>query len=151
MVLEHCLLAMTTQHISPQDVCKMPCAADRFALRDAGGTVRPVMTDRYCRNHILLERTLNMLPVLPAVAAVAPASVRVDARLHTADETAFLTDTFSRCLQDSSGCAEAMATVQERFPDTQYTFGAYPLGIGRDDSISRLALKKEEKDAARRR
>lgn len=151
MVLEHCLLAMTTQHISPRDVCKMPCSADRFALRDAGGTVRPVMTDRYCRNHILLERTLNMLPALPAIAAVAPTSVRVDARLHDADETAFLTDIFSRCLRDSDGSAGATAMVQERFPNIQYTFGAYPVGIGRDDSISRLALKKEEKDAAHRR
>jgi len=64
MIVEHCLPALVTQHISKRDFCQMPCATEQYQLVDARGNRRPIRCDRYCRNHILLERELGLLPFL---------------------------------------------------------------------------------------
>ncbi|MBI3118437.1 MAG: U32 family peptidase, partial [Candidatus Hydrogenedentes bacterium] len=53
MLLEHCLIAaLLTKHGS-KDTCRGPCHHTEFALRDAKGETRLIITDQYCRNHLL--------------------------------------------------------------------------------------------------
>jgi len=144
MLVEHCLLAMNMQHASKMDVCQMPCAIDQFALVDRHGNRRPVFTDRYCRNHIMLEHDVGMLPVLTALLALKPASLRIDARTYSPETIRSLVRLYKRALDSSADHDAIRAEFQAAFPASEHTYGSYLLGICHDDAISRLDLKREE-------
>jgi len=147
MVVEHCLIAMATQGISKDDVCQMPCMADRFALRDRRGNVRPLRADRYCRNHLLLEHSLCLLPALERVLDLRPASLSLDLRLCTPADAADVVRCFREALADPSQAPAAYAGLCTRHPGETFTYGAYLTGITGDEAISRLDLAREERDA----
>lgn len=146
MLLEHCLIAMNTQHLSKKDFCQMPCALDRFDLVDRYGNRRRVCTDRYCRNHILLEHDLAMLPVLEQILALGPAAIRIDARVYDAAATARLIGFYRDFLLEPDRRDALRAEFATVFPPEKHTFGAYPLGVCRDEEISRLEIKREEQN-----
>lgn len=150
MVIEHCLLAMVTQHSSRHAVCRMPCAAGRYRLRDRQGTVRELRTDRHCRNHLLLEHTFTALPLLPRLLALQPAALRLDARLVPDARLSGLLAFYRGALAAPATAASRMPELAGHCPGQSFSLGALPLGIGADDAISRLELKREERDAERR-
>jgi putative protease len=147
MVVEHCLIAMATQGIGKDDICQMPCMADRFALRDRRGNLRPVRADRHCRNHILLEHTLCVLPALDRFLALAPASLSLDLRLCTPLEAARVLQAFRQALAEPMEAERHYLALCEASPQESFTYGAYPMGCTGDAAISRLDLVREERDA----
>ena len=147
MVVEHCLIAMASQGIGKDDPCHMPCMADRFALRDRRGNVRPLRADRYCRNHVLLEHTLCVLPLLDRVLALKPASLSLDLRLCTPAALGPVVQAFRQALADPSRAEALYQELRAASPTETFTCGAYLVGITGDEAISRLDLVREERDA----
>jgi collagenase-like PrtC family protease len=144
---------MATQRISKREFCKMPCAQTDFLLRDARGACRPLRSDRYCRNHLILEHELATLPRLPELLALRPTALRLDLRLATPEQTATWIELYRAFLPRAAaaepGFAEAArAALAAASPGQTFTFGAYGTGICRDEEISRLQIKKEQRHDA---
>lgn len=148
MLVEHCLIAMNTQHISKKEFCKMPCSFDSFSIVDKRGQKRRVMPDRYCRNHIMMEYDLCILPALKSFLALNPASLRIDARLYSADETGFITKIYSEAVKGPANLDQLIQEFKEHYVEKKFSFAAYVKGISKDKDISLLGLKKEEKKIA---
>lgn len=129
MVLEHCLVGMALQGISKREICRMPCAVDSFQLRDARGNLRRICTDKYCRNHILLEHDLCLMTALPDLMSLRPASFRIDARLAVPATLPALLAAYRKAMAGNPcGATDfAAAHVGETF-----NRGAYPKGIIHD-------------------
>ncbi len=144
MVFEHCLIAMATQGVARDQFCQMPCAADRFGLRDRRGHLRPLRVDRYCRSHLLLEKTLCILPALERFLSVRPASLTLDLRLLDAAAAAGVVRHFQAALADPTGAPAIAAALGAEQPAESFTYGAYLTGITGDEAISRLDLLREE-------
>ena len=66
-------------------VCSRPCKAQKFFLRDRKGELFPVVSDKFCRMHILNAKTLSMIEHRADFAGVA--RLRVDCRYLSAEET----------------------------------------------------------------
>lgn len=146
MLVEHCLIAMHTQHISKKEFCKMPCIYDSYSIIDKRGRKRKVVADRYCRNHIMMEFDLCILPSLRSFLSLNPASFRIDARLYSVEETAFLTRLYKNLVKDPGGLDEKIMEFRSFYgEDTEFSYGAYAKGISRDSEISLLGLKQAEK------
>ncbi len=144
MLVEHCLIAMHTQGGSKTDFCRMPCAVDQFSLVDRQGNRRRIHADRYCRNHLMLEADLATLPHLDRLLALGPASLRLDGRIYPPEMLTTLIASYRQTLAEPDQGAALLAQFERRYPSSRHTLGAYPLGICRDEEISRLDLKREE-------
>ena len=64
MVLEHCVLAAHLSAADSKDLCRGICQYQSFSLRDRNGQSHPILTDQYCRNHLMAARELLTLPWL---------------------------------------------------------------------------------------
>ncbi|MCF6175713.1 MAG: U32 family peptidase [Victivallaceae bacterium] len=148
MLVEHCLVGMNTQHISKRDFCKMPCQFEQFALVDRKGNRRIIHTDKFCRNHVMLEHDLCVLPSLNSFMKLGHHSFRIDARLYSPEDTAFLVKFYKETLNRPAELATQIAEFQHYFTDRKFSYGGYLRGITGDAKISLLDLKKEEKNEA---
>ncbi len=146
MLVEHCLVAMNTQHISKRDFCKMPCQFEQFALVDRKGNKRLIYTDKFCRNHIMLEHEFAILPALRSFMKLGHHSFRIDARLYSAADTELLVTLYREAVRKPERLAEAVATLHSSFADKKFSYGGYLRGITGDAKISLLELKKGEKN-----
>ena len=148
MIIEHCLVAMNILNISKREFCKMPCHYDEYFLIDRAGNKRIIKTDRYCRNHIILEKELTVLPSLRSFMSLGAKSFRIDARTYSPEKTAFLVALFKSALEDGVQMLGKKCDALRAFYDGQnLTYGAYLKGIVTDGSKSLFELKKEEAHA----
>ncbi|MDT8389450.1 MAG: U32 family peptidase [Lentisphaeria bacterium] len=146
MLIEHCLIAMNTHHASKSDFCPMPCMVDHFSLVDKRGARRRIFPDRYCRNHIILEHDLAAMGYLDRLLELRPLSFRIDGRLYAEDMLSQLIHYYRAWLENPAGRQALEADFEREFPAEKRSLGAYPLGICRDDEISRIDLKRNEKN-----
>jgi putative protease len=87
MILEHCIPAMITSRSHKKDHCRQVCQYMGYALRDERGEIRPIETDQYCCNHILLARDICVLPYLGAFVQTGVKVLRIEAQYY---EEAFI-------------------------------------------------------------
>ncbi len=148
MLIEHCIVAMNIQGISKKDFCTMPCVSDEYALIDKTGQRRRIRTDKYCRNHMFMEHDITILPSLASFLTLGAKSVRIDSRLYSADETAFLVRLFSHAITEGAPrLGGQVDQLYDKFPGKKFSYGAYIRGITNDDERSLFSLKKEESHA----
>ncbi len=145
MLVEHCLVAMNTQRISKRDFCKMPCRHEKFSLVDCQGNKRVIHTDKFCRNHIMLEHDLCILPSLDSFQRLGQHSLRIDARLYTPEDTAYLVDLYKRAVADKTARPKLISEFRKHFAGQEFTYGGYLRGITTDADISLLNIKKGER------
>jgi putative protease len=150
MIVEHCLPAMATQRSCSKDFCQMPCAGDTYRLVDARGTSRRLRCDRYCRNHLLMERDLGLLPALDAFRAPDIASWRIDARLETPERAATLIDLYRRAAVQNPISRPLADEFLRACPADTLTWGAYPRGIMNDQDVSLVEIKQAEHHESQR-
>jgi putative protease len=148
MLVEHCLIAMNMQHASKADFCPMPCMADQFSMVDRAGNKRRIKPDRYCRNHIIMEKELATLTYLSTLLSVEPASLRINGAIYDPDQIKDVISRYRKWLSNTEQREDIEKRFTEDYPAALHTLGAYPLGICRDDEISRLNLKREENNAS---
>lgn len=85
MISAYCVLGSFLGGLDKKN-CPHVCRAKNFYLRDRLGELFPVVTDQFCRMHILNAKTLSMIEHRADFGGVA--RLRVDCRFLTLDETA---------------------------------------------------------------
>ena len=85
MISAYCVLGSFLGGLDKKN-CPHVCRAKNFFLRDRLGELFPVVTDQFCRMHILNAKTLSMIEHRADFGGVA--RIRVDCRFLTVDETA---------------------------------------------------------------
>lgn len=58
----------------------MPCRRQEFFLRDRKNVDFPVMTDQFCRMHILNSKKLSLLPYVHQIRRMGVATLRIEGR-----------------------------------------------------------------------
>ena len=66
--------------------CSQPCKRQKFYLRDRKAALFPVVTDQFCRMHILNSKTLSMLPYASEFFKSGVNRIRIDGRAMSNNE-----------------------------------------------------------------
>ena len=82
MVSQFCPIGAWAGESAPQE-CKRTCRAERFFLKDRKGIIFPLLTDQFCRMHLLNSRDLCLVRELSEISNRA-LRLRLDLRYHTA-------------------------------------------------------------------
>lgn len=85
MISAYCVLGSFLGALDKKN-CPHICRTKKFFLRDRMGALFPVVTDQFCRMHILNAKTLSMIEHRADFDGVA--RIRVDCRALTVEETA---------------------------------------------------------------
>ena len=85
MISAYCVLGSFLGGLDKK-ICPHVCRTKKFFLRDRLGELFPVVTDQFCRMHILNAKTLSMIEHRADFDGVA--RIRVDCRALTLEETA---------------------------------------------------------------
>ena len=85
MISAYCVLGSFLGGLDKKN-CPHVCRAKNFFLRDRKGELFPVVTDQFCRMHILNAKTLSMIDNRADFGGVS--RLRVDCRALTLEETA---------------------------------------------------------------
>ena len=85
MISAYCVIGSFLGDLDKKN-CPRICRTNNFYLRDRKGELFPVVTDRFCRMHILNAKTLSMIEHRADFEGVA--RLRVDCRFLTVHETA---------------------------------------------------------------
>lgn len=79
MVTEYCTVAALAGK-GTKNGCPGVCVGHEYALRDRRDEQFPVVTDPYCRNHILNSKDLDMVPYFREMARAGVQWLRIEAR-----------------------------------------------------------------------
>lgn len=79
MVTESCVISSFAGK-GQKKGCSGVCSRGAYALRDRREEVFPVVTDQYCRNHILNSRDLDMAPYYKDLRRAGIAAIRIEGR-----------------------------------------------------------------------
>lgn len=83
MISQFCPIGALVGRAAPRK-CPRPCHQYNFQLRDRKGFVFPVVTDEFCRMHLLNSRDLSLIRELPDLKEK-NLSLRLDLRYHSDD------------------------------------------------------------------
>ena len=87
MISEYCVLGSFLGNLDTGK-CSMPCRRQDFYLRDRKGVDFPVMTDQFCRMHILNSKQLSLLPYVHQLLHMGVATLRLEGRGMPVNELA---------------------------------------------------------------
>ena len=82
MVTESCVISSFAGK-GQKKGCAGVCNRGAYALRDRRDETFPVVTDQYCRNHILNSRDLDMAPYYKDLCRAGIAAIRIEGRGRT--------------------------------------------------------------------
>ena len=63
-----------------EHICSQPCKRQKFYLRDRKQAIFPIVTDQFCRMHILNSKILSMLPHVMEFKNIGVNRIRIDGR-----------------------------------------------------------------------
>ena len=79
MISEYCVLGSFLGNLDTGK-CSMPCRTQNYFLRDRKNVDFPVLTDQFCRMHILNSKQLSLLPYAAQMRAMGIATLRIEGR-----------------------------------------------------------------------
>ena len=79
MISEYCVLGSFLGGLDTGK-CSMPCRRQEFFLRDRKNVDFPVMTDQFCRMHILNSKKLSLLPYVHQIRRMGVVTLRIEGR-----------------------------------------------------------------------
>lgn len=121
MITEYCSIAAWAGTGCKKN-CPAPCRQHHFALQDRRGEQFSIVTDQYCRNHILNSKDLDMVPYFRELKRTGVQWLRIEGRGRLADWMEAMTQQY-RNLCDGS---ETMLFGKE---DQTVTRGHFLRGI----------------------
>lgn len=95
MVSEYCPAAMV-ENGSKQ--CRRQCREGKYALRDRLGVDFPIITDQFCRMHLLNSQDLCLYGDLAKLAAMGPIVLRLELKTQGPRDTAIITNLYRHAL-----------------------------------------------------
>lgn len=85
MVSEYCPLGSFIGGID-KGACIKPCEKQSFYLKDRKNAKFPLVTDQFCRTHILNSKVLSMLPMVNEFKAIGISTLQIEAKAMTEAE-----------------------------------------------------------------
>ena len=79
MVSDYCVLGSFLGNVD-KGACSQPCKQNKYFLKDRKETIFPVVTDQFCRMHVLNSKLLSMLPYTRKLLDLGVSSLIIDAR-----------------------------------------------------------------------
>ena len=79
MISEYCVVGSFLGNLD-MGKCSMPCRKQNYFLRDRRNVDFPVMTDQFCRMHILNSKQLSLLPYTAQLRTMGVATLRIEGR-----------------------------------------------------------------------
>lgn len=101
MLLEYCLIS-AAQRNSSDTTCMDLCRQVPFALCDMTGHTYPIKVDHRCRNHILSNHDLCILPQLRRFMVKGITAIRIEAQFDTPETIGVITQTYRKALDTLS-------------------------------------------------
>lgn len=128
MISEYCVLGSFLGNLA-QGECTKPCLTKQYYLKDRLNALFPVMTDPYCRMHILNSKRLSMIPHVPRLAEAGVDRIRIEAKDLDAAEIRQITKIYRELIdQGSSHPALVNGRIEELEP-ADMTRGHYFRGV----------------------
>ena len=100
MITEYCSIAAFAGKGCKEN-CLAPCLHHAFALQDRRDEQFPVVTDQYCRNHILNSKDLDMVPYFHELKRAGIQWLRIEGRGRSAAWIETMTGRYSRLCDGS--------------------------------------------------
>jgi U32 family peptidase len=98
MLSEHCVINASLGSGCRVGTCRNLCGSKSFALRDRLGQLHHIITDRRCRNHILLPLDLCALEVIPQLCNAGIGCLRIEGQYYPPALISVLVDFYRRAI-----------------------------------------------------
>lgn len=140
MLLDHCLIAMHLNKGASKEVCRGVCRHVQFSLRDNKGELRSIVTDQYCRNHLLTAKDVALLPILDPFLHLEAVSMRIEGQFYSPELVGMLTAAYRRALDAWKRGEEPVAPAREEWTalcsasPRPWNLGAYAQNMTHSDS-----------------
>ncbi|HWR38467.1 MAG TPA: DUF3656 domain-containing protein, partial [Patescibacteria group bacterium] len=128
MISEYCLLGGYLGGRIPGP-CRRPCRQGRFMLKDRLGESFPVVTDQYCRMHILNAKELSMLPHVGKLSALGIRRLRVEGKFAPAAEVGVITGRYRELLDQGEQHPRVQSNQWQDWEHHDITRGHYFRGV----------------------
>ncbi|BBB92843.1 MAG TPA: U32 family peptidase [Methylomusa anaerophila] len=90
MISEYCVAGSYLGELHNDD-CQRKCLTGRYWLKDRKNERFPVVSDQYCRMHILNAKELSMLPHIPKLCRSGIGRLRIEAKYMATEEVGRIT------------------------------------------------------------
>lgn len=137
MIAEYCPVGSILCRDGSCPRCSNGCASEKggYALRDRLNLDFPVVTDQHCRMHLFNSKDLCLYEDLQALVRPGPLVLRLELKIHTAREVAYICKTYRTALarigQGRWDRADSETTVNEliKYTGRGITKGHYFRGV----------------------
>ncbi|MBR1860110.1 MAG: DUF3656 domain-containing protein [Selenomonadaceae bacterium] len=85
MISSYCIMGSFIGGVG-EHICRQPCKYNQYYLRDRKEAIFPIVTDQFCRMHILNSKTLSMIPYTADFIDMGINRLRIDGRAMTKAE-----------------------------------------------------------------
>lgn len=109
--------------------CHQACFKDRYYLKDRLNALFPVVTDQYCRMHILNSKELSMIPHVPKFAEVGVDRLRIEAKYMDTATVSKMTRLYRELIDQGNNHQALISGQVEVLEGTEITRGHYFRGV----------------------
>ena len=128
MISEYCVLGSFLGNLDTGK-CSMPCRRQDYYLRDRKGVDFPVMTDQFCRMHILNSKQLSLLPYVQQLLRMGVKTLRIEGRGIPTKELQRIVRMYRTAMQQKSPIKEEDEQYLRMQEGNDITRGHYFRGI----------------------
>ena len=128
MISEYCVLGSFLGNLDTGK-CSMPCRRQDYYLRDRKGVDFPVMTDQFCRMHILNSKQLSLLPYVQQLLRMGVKTLRIEGRGTPIKELQRIVRMYRTAMQQKSPIKEEDEQYLRMQEGNDITRGHYFRGI----------------------
>ncbi len=100
MLSEHCIINASLGRGCRVGTCRNLCKSGSFALQDRLGQLHQIVTDRHCRNHILLPLDLCALEVIPQLCSAGIGCLRIEGHYDQPELVSVLVECYRNALME---------------------------------------------------
>jgi len=128
MVSEYCMIGSYLGGLHTGK-CKQACLRGEYRLNDRKNEHFPVVTDQYCRMHILNGKELSMLPHVPKFRTMGVDRIRIEGKKGTPEYLGKMTALYKEILQQGEQHPLLMQDKVGTVEHEQITRGHYFRGV----------------------
>lgn len=128
MISEYCVVGSFLGDLDT-GICTMPCRRQNFYLRDRKGVDFPIMTDQFCRMHILNSKQLSLLPYVQNLLRMGVKTLRIEGRAMLAHDLRRVVEMYRNAMLRKSPVKEDDEQYLRMQEGNDITRGHYFRGI----------------------
>ena len=128
MISEYCVVGSFLGNLET-GTCTMPCRRQNFYLRDRKGVNFPIMTDQFCRMHILNSKQLSLLPYVQNLLRMGVKTLRIEGRAMLAHDLRRVVEMYRNAMLRKSPVKEDDEQYLRMQEGNDITRGHYFRGI----------------------